>query len=228
MEIPYQASRLIFCEDANGWLEREPAQPKTAFITSLPDVSELGNKSLADWKAWFTRTAGRIVDRCPDDGVAIFFQTDIKRDGAWVDKGYLVTRGAEDAGATLLFHKILCRAPPGTTTFGRPAYAHLLAFSRGLRLEPAQSTPDVLSELGEMTWARAMGATACLAACRFVKEQTPARRIVDPFCGHGSVLAVANALGLDAVGVELSKKRAELARQLRWSAARGFFRETDG
>ena len=42
----------------------------------------------------------------------------------------------------------------------------------------------------------------------------PTRVVVDPFCGLGTALAVANVMGLDAVGVELSAKRAEKARSL--------------
>jgi tRNA G10 N-methylase Trm11 len=38
--------------------------------------------------------------------------------------------------------------------------------------------------------------------------------VFDPFCGVGTVLAVANALGLDALGVEKSRKRCEQARAL--------------
>ncbi|MEI8255492.1 MAG: SAM-dependent methyltransferase, partial [Deltaproteobacteria bacterium] len=40
------------------------------------------------------------------------------------------------------------------------------------------------------------------------------RTVLDPFCGIGSMLAVANAHGMDAVGVELSAKRAARARTL--------------
>ena len=72
----------------------------------------------------------------------------------------------------------------------------------------------MLPRLGEMTWARAMGVEACVAACKFVLERTACRTIVDPFCGLGTALAVANAMGLDAIGVELSAKRAERARHL--------------
>ena len=47
-----------------------------------------------------------------------------------------------------------------------------------------------------------------------VRDQTQCRVVVDPFCGMGTMLAVANAHGLDAIGVELSQKRARRARNL--------------
>ena len=65
-----------------------------------------------------------------------------------------------------------------------------------------------------MAWPRGMGLNACALACRYVPEQTATRTVVDPFCGLGTVLAVANALGLDAEGVELNRKRAARARTL--------------
>ena len=64
-----------------------------------------------------------------------------------------------------------------------------------------------------MTWSRAMGTRACDAAVAFVAS-LGARVVVDPFCGMGSVLAAANARGLDAIGVELSRRRAAKARRL--------------
>jgi tRNA/tmRNA/rRNA uracil-C5-methylase (TrmA/RlmC/RlmD family) len=70
-----------------------------------------------------------------------------------------------------------------------------------------------LPALGAMSWSRAMGTAACDAAVRFVAS-IGARTVVDPFCGLGSVLAAANAHGLDAIGVELSNRRARRARTL--------------
>ena len=74
--------------------------------------------------------------------------------------------------------------------------------------------PDVLPDAGFMPWSRAMGTTACRVACAYLRDETEARIIVDPFCGRGTVLAVANAMGLDAIGVELSAKRCRAARSL--------------
>jgi hypothetical protein len=61
---------------------------------------------------------------------------------------------------------------------------------------------------------KAMGVNACLDACRFVLSETTTRTIVDPFCGFGTVLAVANALGMNAVGVDLSARMCRSAREL--------------
>lgn len=208
------ASRTVHCTDAIAWLESQPVLEGCSMVTSMPDYSEFPSMSLAEWEAWFVRAASLVLSRCPDDGVAIFFQTDIKNEGAWVDKGFLVQTAARERGFALLWHKIVCRVEPGQATFGRPAYSHLLCFSKGLRAEVSRSTPDVIPEAGETTWTRGMGVRACVVAGRYVLEQTPTRTVVDPFCGHGTMLAVANELGLDAIGVELGKKRAKKARAL--------------
>ena len=59
-----------------------------------------------------------------------------------------------------------------------------------------------------------MGVEACRVACRFLREETATRVVVDPFCGHGTVIAVANLLGLDAIGVDRSRKCCRAARAL--------------
>lgn len=210
---PMAPSRVIHNTEGVAWLKEQRFAESHAVITSMPDVSEM-NLSFEAWREWFSDAAQLICERLAPKGVALFFQTDVKRDGRWVDKAYLVQRGAERAGSFQLFHKVVCRAPPGMTTFGRPAWAHLLAFSRELTVEPGEATADVLPQLGEMPWARAMGVEACEVAVTFVKGKPKASVVVDPFCGLGTVLAVANRHGLDAVGVELSRKRAEKAQTL--------------
>ena len=187
-------------------------------VTSLPDVSEMGI-SLPVWRDWFLDAVKRVIDSVPADRAAIFFQSDVKREGRWIDKGAMVTRAAEDAGASILFHKIVCRRPPGTLTQGRPGFTHLIAVSRELRCPDVLSIPDVIIDAGRQPWIRAMGIRAAAHAVRFARDHAQASLIFDPFCGVGTVLAVANRLGLDALGVEKARKRAELAGQLAITAA---------
>jgi hypothetical protein len=207
-------SRAVHCADGVAWMREHQLPADHAIVTSLPDHSELPELGVDGWRRWFTVAATTACRAADEQAVAIFYQTDVKLDGRWIDKAFLVQLGAEVAKTHLLWHKVVCRVAPGSTTFGRPAYAHLLCFSRGLRLETGQSLPDVIPRPGAMTWARAMPTEACAAVARFLLAHTACRTVVDPFCGVGTMLAVANAHGLDAIGVELSRKRAENARSL--------------
>jgi hypothetical protein len=205
-------TRVVHHGDGCEYLARERLPADHAIITSLPDHSELPALGVEGWRRWFVDTASAVCRAVDDDAIAIFYQTDVKHDGRWIDKAHLVLCGADAAGSHALWHKVVCRVAPGTITFGRPAYAHIVCVSRARRLLPGASTADVLPSLGAMSWSRAMGAAACDATVQFAAS-LGVRTIVDPFCGHGSILAAANAHGLDAIGVELSRRRAAKARR---------------
>ena len=206
--------REVHHAEALAWLRAGGRLDGCSVVTSLPDVAEVPEMDLDAWTRWFGVAVRAVLDAVPDDGVAIFFQSDIKRGARWIDKGALVQRAADAAGVPLLFHKIVCRKPPGTVTFGRASYSHLLGFSRGVHPRPGRATADVLPDPGAQASAKSMGVNACLDACRFVTRETATRTIVDPFCGYGTVLAVANGLGLDAVGVDRSSRMVRRARKL--------------
>jgi hypothetical protein len=205
-------SREVIQAEAFGWMDRTVARPGTSVVTSLPDVSEVPMR-FDEWRAWFVDAVRRVIRWVPPDGVAIFFQSDVRHRGAWVDKGHLVMCGADAEGAVTLWHRIVCRQPPGVLTQGRASYSHMIGLAHA-PLPPRRPRADVLPEAGRKTWSRAMGSHACTSACRYLLEETVTRRVVDPFCGHGTVLAVANALGLDAIGVDLSARRCRAARRL--------------
>lgn len=205
--------REVYCADAIPWMKERGVITGACAVTSLPDVSEI-NLSLARWRIWFTDAVSLVLQSVSPDSAALFFQSDIKREGEWVDKGALVIRAAEDAGAKVLFHKIVCRRPPGMLTMGRPGYTHLIAVSRAMKCPDVLPIPDIVTDAGRQPWVRAMGIRAAAHALRFARDQVGAKTIFDPFCGVGTVLAVANAMGLDAIGVEKAKKRAEQARAL--------------
>src|SRR5687767_8583933 len=100
--------RSVHHAEALGWLRASAPLAGASVVTSLPDVSELPTLGFAGWRAWFIGAAELVIRSVPDDGVAIFFQSDIRHEGRWVDKGALVNAGAERAGpgVDLLFHKI--------------------------------------------------------------------------------------------------------------------------
>ncbi len=206
-------SRIVDCADAIPWMKARGQIAGACAVTSLPDVSEVG-LALPVWRTWFLEAVDLVVGAVPDESAAVFFQSDIKRDGVWIDKGALVIRAAEDAGARVLFHKIVCRRPPGLLTLGRPGYTHLIAVSRTMQCPDVLPLPDIITDAGRQPWVRAMGIRAAAHAVRFARDHVGARVIFDPFCGVGTVLAVANALGLDALGVEKAKKRCEQSRLL--------------
>lgn len=211
MERP---ERKIICDDAINWLRSFTVEENSSFVASLPDISEFPSYSLDQWKNWFIETSKLILSKTSPESVTIFYQSDIKVEGIWVDKAFLCQKAAEITNDQLLWHKIICRAPAGTTTFGRPAYSHLLCFSKNMRVRTDKSTPDVLGSMGDKAWERGMGLEACMLSAKFIKEETTSKKIINPFCGLGSMLAAANFYELEAVGIERSPKRAERAQNL--------------
>lgn len=200
-------SREVICTDALPWMaEHEGAG---GVVTSLPDADEMGWEIPA-WRDWFTEAAGLALAVPGPDATAVFYQTDRKYEGAVESKAALLMLVAEARRYRMLWHKIALRRDVGKIDLHRPGYTHLMAFSR--EAKPGPATPDVFPA-GTMVYPNAMGATAAEVAINLVSATSPV--IYDPFCGRGSVLAIANALGHDAVGIDIDPDQCELARRLR-------------
>lgn len=238
-----KVQRTVLCMDTNAYLHSIPIPPRTvaappaakpsaqpasvapsavsshpwsrcSIITSVPDVSETG-LSLSRWRPWFRHVCQKMLDRLDDDQVAIFYQTDIRAEGEWVSKAYLVMQAAEKAGMKLIWHKIVLVNSVHTIRGSTASFVNLLCFSRQHRETLLTLTPDVLAHRGTMLWKRAMGLRACEFACKYIRAHVPtARAIVDPFCGSGSTLSMANQFGLDAIGVDHCRKRCVQASTL--------------
>lgn len=208
------APRTVHEADALAWLAAAPLAPDCGILTSLPDLVEFRHGDAVRWQAWFVATAEQVLRSTPRQRAAVFYQTDVKRDGAWIDKSALLQAAAGAVGSGLVWHKIVCRAPAGQATFGRPGYAHLLAFSSELREPVAAASADVLPALGAQVWSRGMGVAAARFAVRWLRDVAGVRTVVAPFCGQGTALAAANELGLAAVGIECNPGRAAKAREL--------------
>ncbi|MEZ4846097.1 MAG: SAM-dependent methyltransferase [Bdellovibrionota bacterium] len=203
--------KQIIHADAIEWLNTNELKD-VSIITSLPDISEFPKLTITAWKNWFIETAKLVMTKCSSEGITIFYQSDIKRDGIWIDKSFLLQQAAEQIHQTLIMHKIVCRVPAGINTQTKVGYSHLLCFSQAPNPTLIKSCTDVLPEAGETTWERGMGINVCKLACEMVKNHTVTRTILDPFCGHGGVLEVANQLGLNAIGIDHKLKNTLIAQ----------------
>jgi len=285
--------RTVRCADAVSWLRAQGPLPcRYHVITSLPDIGELKPRlSPAEYETWFTDVVCMLLAKLDPHAVAIFYQTDGRAsgvDGTYLDKSYLCHRGAHEAGAACLFHRIVCAGPLGLARGAhvRPSFAHMLCFSKAFRPRGGLQWSDVLPSRGHMSYAGAMGEHACSEAVAFIvsaHQRRPRRPpvageaadavlhceaigkeacgeeagseeacseeaisddvletmlpeaeadapplVFDPFVGHGSVLAMANAYGLDAFGIDINGSRCEssLGHQLRGGEVRADSRGT--
>jgi len=75
-----------------------------------------------------------------------------------------------------------------------------------------ETQPDVVFR-GHQIWKKGSGLETCLLAIQYAKS-LGTQCIIDPFCGKGSVLAVANYLGLNSFGVEIKANLANDAMAL--------------
>lgn len=208
------AKRTVIHGDALEWLAAHPQQQGCSLLASMPDVSELGCP-LPVWEEIFRRAVRLCLAATPPGGLCCFFQTDTRHDGGWISKGGIVLSEAAALGVPLLWHKVVLRVPPNTASRSRAGYSHLMAFSAALRIPADRATPDALPDLGAVPWSHSMGTRAAVRVMRDVRSYSPeTHTILQPFCGIGTALAVANAHGFHAIGIERNRRRAEQARLL--------------
>jgi hypothetical protein len=199
--------RTVITEDANVWLIQQ--HNIKAIITSLPDMEEVG-LDLEHWQKWVKTTCWNIMNSLSDDGIVIFYQTDRKYKGQIIDKKSLISNVFLDNGYMNIMSKIVLKLPPYSTSIYRPSYTNMFGFSK--KQTVGKATPDVFYA-GEMMYKNAMGSEACLEAIEFVVNRTKTDCIVDPFCGMGSVLKIANNIGLNSIGVDIDPEQTKIAEK---------------
>lgn len=200
-------NRTVICADATKWIKEQ--KEFDSVLTSLPDKEET-NMQEKEWTEFFINSVSEIINKTKN--YAIFYQTDRKIDGRLIDKSFLLNKGNERAVGKVLFHKIALRKPVKAKDLFRPTFTHILGFSKNLK--SGKCIPDVI-ERGKMIYNNAMGLTACKIFLEFIKNNSDTKTITDPFCGQGSILAVANKLGFDAVGVDILQKQVDKAKKIK-------------
>ena len=71
---------------------------------------------------------------------------------------------------------------------------------------------DVIAR-GDVTYANGFGIDAVNLVIQFLKKHK-IKSVTDPFVGSGTVVAIANAMGLKGIGVDIDKKQCAKAKVL--------------
>jgi hypothetical protein len=195
--------REIICCDALDFLA---AKRFESVFASPPDADEIG-ATPKEWASWFIGALSACIRA--SRGPVVFSVTDRKVGGVLISKAGMVMRAAAETGATLVGHKICLRRGVGKVDLHRPGYTHLLFFNG----RPGAATPDVI-ERGQVVYPNGIGVAAARAGLLWIKGQG-ASAVADPFCGRGTIPALANALGMDAVGVDIDPAQCEFAKKLK-------------
>jgi len=182
-----------------------------AIITSLPDMEEIGETKIYKYHLWLFVACEKLRNSIDENGVIFFYQTNRKYKGTLIDKNSLITSQFIPYEFNKVFEKIILRKEPETIDRYRPTYTTLTAFSKTLKA--GQPTPDIIHR-GNMMYKNAMGENAIKVCLDFVKKNVETDTILDPFCGRGSVLRLANFYGYNAIGIDIDPKQCEIAKNI--------------
>jgi hypothetical protein len=221
----YRKARTVHCEDAVKWLQDSSEPLQGSVFCGIPDIADVYGfipseellERANDYQQWFVGTVRSIFARIQAGQCVIFSQTDgrvMDKDGRvirWMDKAHLCNTEAETFHCSLLWHKIAIDSTAIVSSH-RPCYTHLLCFGKEFSYHTSQFlTPDVI-ERGIMTWEKATGLEACILCIAFLRYIVNTNCVINPFCGQGTILAVADYFGVPSVGIEIMAKRARKAQ----------------
>jgi len=205
-----KAKRKILCCDAVDWLN-ENQRELGSIITSLPELEEVSMNE-RDYRQWFRSAATQCFRATSEGHLTIFYQTDRLLNGRRISKAQMLMQAAEANDAQLIWHKIVLRRSPGKIDLRRPGYSHLLAFGDS-KAKAGKATPDVF-EAGGVLYPNGMGIQAATVALQAALRH--GTRVCDPFCGRGTVPALAEPMGFtQIIGIDIDPDQCDAARTLK-------------
>lgn len=212
--------RRIICTDALPWLNENKGLG--AIFTSLPDyeAADYGSwrgshecNPVEYYEQWFIDAAHACMQATAPGCPTIFYQTDRKHDRELISKTALLSYAAylyADDRRPLLWHKIIERK---NVDRYRPGIIHMMAFGDAKKkCGPGVATADIFKR-GDAYEKDSFSYQAIRVALNFCSRKTDT--IIDPFCGTGSMLAIANEeYGMNAIGIDIDSDKCVIAQSL--------------
>jgi hypothetical protein len=158
------------------------------------------------WRNWFGDALRLAMVASGPVFPAIFYVTDRRYDSRLVSKAAMVFEAAEGMRRGILWHKIALRRDVGKVDLFRPTFSHVIAVG-GASCRPGPQSPDVFQR-GKTLYANGMG---CEAARFAVRHVASAGIVYNPFCGRGTVLAAADEVNIDSLGVDNDEAQVRFA-----------------
>jgi DNA modification methylase len=199
--------RKIIVADSLKWLKQQTEIPNV--VTGICDLDET-NMEFKEYIVFFNKISKLIFEKLEKTaGYAIFTQTDRKINREWIDKSYLLTKCAYECGLKLVWHKIILNRKVGATDLFRPTYSHILCYT--YKGTSGAATPDVI-DVSTRSYKNATPIKAAEICIEFIKKNNKLNTdIIDPFVGQGTIVAMANKHGLNAIGIDIDPEQAKKA-----------------
>jgi hypothetical protein len=186
------SDRIIICGDSLTILSKQDLEPMNIF-TGMPDNTEM-NLDYKQYEEYRNKILPRIFE-LGKDNILLFTQTDKKAtyEGEWFDKISIIYKYARIYSLKLIFHNIALY----THEDGFPQYQHYLCFSN--KLQPQKNR---LLLGGDKLYKNGTPFGIILDALKFLTK-SDCKAVLDPFCGKGTNLALANLFGICGVGIDI-------------------------
>jgi hypothetical protein len=130
-----------------------------------------------------------------------------------LSKASHVHAAADRCDCPVRWHKIALNREPGKVDLYRPGYSHLICLSK--KRGPGPTCSDVIPPSGRV-YKNGVPVAVAQFAARFLKDVGESV-LLDPFCGRGTFLAAAEAIKLDAIGIDIDPEQVKAARLLPWT-----------
>lgn len=209
-------SRQIIVADSLKWLSGLRPKSIPNVVTGICDMDEI-NLDLPKYLDFFKKIANLIFSKTDPNGYAIFIQTDRKYQREWIDKSALLSECARQNGFKMVWHKIQLLRDVDGTDLHRPTYSHVLAYT--VNGTTGAAFPDVFP-VSKRLYKNGTPIEAAQRSLEFVKRYSKTPVVIDPFVGQGTIPAIANSLGMDAVGIDIDPKQAEIAETMFFGVSR--------
>lgn len=171
-------------------------------LTGFPDLSELGNISVNDYKIFAYNILSKLK---PANNVITIQSTDRKKGGVIIQKHLMFTEIMASLGWKLVSQKIWVKSYK--INLFRLEYSFFLTFQKDKIPFLTKSTPDVYYISKNLVYTKeAKGAFPKDIAIQFIRNYTRKGEVVyDPFMGSGVTAFAALDLDRKYIGSELSR-----------------------